>query len=343
MPVRLIPCARPRRSMRDRSSAAGDGRPRCTCSSAPTTPRRRRWPASSPELVEEGLQAFNVERLYGGETRSTRCIDAAQTLPMMAPRRVVLVLEAERLLMPEARGKAADEEQARLEAFIQARRARDGGLRLRAARHAPARRRSCSSRQAQVVDCGTIENAADAERWVKARAARDKINARTGGRPGAGGACRHRPRPPARRAGTGRAVRDGAADDHGRGRAAGRCRRAARSKQDFGIANAIRQRRRRARRFRQLGAALDGGAVAVHAAGAAAVGGREDAAAAASGRRSTRVFRTDLALKSSGGDPTDCCSSGWSWSCAGTAAQPGHADPLGGSRGASRARLCRRR
>src|SRR5262249_57004911 len=28
---------------------------------------------------------------------------------------------------------------------------------------------------AQVVDCGTIESAADAERWVKARAARDGV------------------------------------------------------------------------------------------------------------------------------------------------------------------------
>src|SRR5262245_55958522 len=71
-------------------------------------------------VVEEGLEAFNVDRLYGAETRVDVLIDSAQTLPMMAPRRIVIVLEAEKLLMPKREGKAADEEQARLEGFIEA-------------------------------------------------------------------------------------------------------------------------------------------------------------------------------------------------------------------------------
>src|SRR5689334_10748492 len=71
-------------------------------------------------MVEEGLEAFNVDRLYGGETKVDALIDAAQTLPMMAPRRIVILLEAEKLLMPKREGKAADEDQARLEAFIDA-------------------------------------------------------------------------------------------------------------------------------------------------------------------------------------------------------------------------------
>ena len=41
---------------------------------------------------------------------------------MMASRRVVLVLEAEKLLIPKRESKAADEEQERLERFIQIRR-----------------------------------------------------------------------------------------------------------------------------------------------------------------------------------------------------------------------------
>jgi len=50
------------------------------------------------DLVDPGLQAFNVDRLYGGETSVDALLDAANTFPMMASRRVVLVLEAERLL-----------------------------------------------------------------------------------------------------------------------------------------------------------------------------------------------------------------------------------------------------
>ena len=66
------------------------------------------------EVVEEGLRAFNVDRLFGGDTKVADLVQAAATLPMMAPRRVVLVLEAEKLLIPKREGKAADAEQERI-------------------------------------------------------------------------------------------------------------------------------------------------------------------------------------------------------------------------------------
>ena len=62
------------------------------------------------DMVDEGLRAFNVERLYGGEIKVDRLIDSAMTLPMMAPRRVILVLEAEKLFVPKRESEAAEEE-----------------------------------------------------------------------------------------------------------------------------------------------------------------------------------------------------------------------------------------
>ena len=58
------------------------------------------------ELVETDLRAFNVDRLYGGETTGAEVVDAARTLPMMVPRRVVLLLHAERLLNPKKDSEA---------------------------------------------------------------------------------------------------------------------------------------------------------------------------------------------------------------------------------------------
>ena len=60
-------------------------------------------------MVEEGLQAFNVESLYANEATNAGARDAligtilstARTLPMMSPVRVVVVHEAERLLSPK--------------------------------------------------------------------------------------------------------------------------------------------------------------------------------------------------------------------------------------------------
>jgi DNA polymerase-3 subunit delta len=126
-------------------------------------------------LVDEGLAAFNIERLYGGDTSVDELIQAANTLPMMAPRRVVIVLEAEKLLTPKRESKAAEEEQARLEAFL-----------ADPPRHTAVvfvcgaldQRRRVVKRllaDAQVVDCGTIADQQDAARWVKARAARDGV------------------------------------------------------------------------------------------------------------------------------------------------------------------------
>ena len=41
------------------------------------------------ELVEEGLRAFNYERLYGGDMSVDDLLQAANMLPMMVPRRIV--------------------------------------------------------------------------------------------------------------------------------------------------------------------------------------------------------------------------------------------------------------
>ena len=61
-------------------------------------------------LVEDELRAFNVERLYAGEKSVTPAsvVESARLLPMMSDRRVVVVLRAERILKPKRRGKGAE-------------------------------------------------------------------------------------------------------------------------------------------------------------------------------------------------------------------------------------------
>jgi DNA polymerase III subunit delta len=58
-------------------------------------------------VVEDELRAFNVERIYAGEKGASAAAiaEAARQLPMMGDRRVVVVLRAERLLKPKRRGK----------------------------------------------------------------------------------------------------------------------------------------------------------------------------------------------------------------------------------------------
>jgi DNA polymerase-3 subunit delta len=252
------------------------------------------------DMVDEGIRAFNVDRLYGGEITVDDLVHATATLPMMAPRRVVVILEAERLLIPKRESKAADEELERLEEFLKAPPAHAttvfvcGPLDLR--------RRAVKllMKEAQVVNCGTIGDAADAERWVKARAGTLGV-----------------PLEPAivkalvQRAGLDIVrLRAGlerlalyamgqpkiTAEDVRQAVPAG-----PEAQENFGIANAI-ERNDAADALHELRLALDAGAMPVMLMGQLRV-----AAERLPGHRVKHaieaLFRTDLALKSSGGEP----------------------------------------
>ena len=251
------------------------------------------------EMVEEDLRPFNVERIYGGETRVDALIDAASTLPMMATRRVIVVAEAEKLLMPKRESKAAEAEQERLEAFIQTPAAHAtivfvcGPLDLRR------RVIKLLLKVAHVVDCGSIETEADAQRWVKARAAREHVNLE----PAAitelvarAGLDLVR-----LRAGFDRvtlfAMGQAAitVDDVRQAVTAG-----PEAQADWGIANAI-QRNDVREALRELGLAFDSGDVAVKILGQIRIAA-EKLPARRLAPAMNALFRTDIALKSSGGD-----------------------------------------
>jgi len=62
-------------------------------------------------VVEDELRAFNVERLYAGEkgvTAST-IVESCRLLPMMSDRRLVVVLRGERLLKPKRKGRGTEQ------------------------------------------------------------------------------------------------------------------------------------------------------------------------------------------------------------------------------------------
>ena len=137
--------------------------------------------AEFEELVDEGLRAFNVERVHAGDmTTGDKLVEgvaslvaAVRTLPMMAPRRVVIVLQAEAMLVPkresEAAGRALEEFQALLE--------RPEPLATLVLVAAPIDKRVKMWKQLQksatIVECGVLEDLAAAQQWVRARVAKD--------------------------------------------------------------------------------------------------------------------------------------------------------------------------
>ena len=125
------------------------------------------------ELIESDLRPFNSDRLYGGETTGAEVVDSARTLPMMAPRRVVLLLHAERLLNPKKESDATTRDLETLEGYVKA---PVDTCCLVLVAEAVDGRRSLTKQlmsKAIVVECGGLASAVEAEKWVRDQAAHE--------------------------------------------------------------------------------------------------------------------------------------------------------------------------
>lgn len=135
--------------------------------------------AEFAELVDEGLRAFNTERIHAGDLiTGDRLLDAVasiaaavRTLPMMSPRRVVTVLHAEMLLAPRRESEAASRALDQLEELFKKPDPQTTLVLVVGAVDKRSRMYKLLLKQATIVECGAIEDEADAERWVRARVA----------------------------------------------------------------------------------------------------------------------------------------------------------------------------
>jgi len=149
-------------------------------------------------VVDEGLQAFNVQSFYANEATNAggrdqligSLISTARTLPMMSPRRVLLVHEADRLLSPR---KGRDEEPdapvaapagkrkksltplEELEEYLQSPEPLTTLVFSAGPLDANRRLVKLLRKHAAVVDCGTFDNDAEAAKWIKARLEKEQI------------------------------------------------------------------------------------------------------------------------------------------------------------------------
>lgn len=151
-------------------------------------------------LVDEGLQAFNVEGFHANEASTAGARDqmlsailvTARTLPMMAPRRVIIVHDAERLLSPRKGKDETDEPDVRsdvgakrkrlattpaddLEAYLQAPEELTTVVFVAGPMDANRRLVKLVRKQAAVVDCGSLDTVADAAKWIRTRIEKDEM------------------------------------------------------------------------------------------------------------------------------------------------------------------------
>lgn len=149
-------------------------------------------------LVDEGLQAFNVQSFYANEATNASGRDQliasllsnARTLPMMAPRRVIVVHEADRLLAPK---RAKDDEEGEtepprkgarriattpaeeLEAYIENPEPMTTLIFVSGPLDGNRRIVKLLRKHADVVDCGTLHDPREAAMWITKRLEKDEF------------------------------------------------------------------------------------------------------------------------------------------------------------------------
>ena len=130
---------------------------------------KSRLAAEFAHVVEEELRAFNVERFYGDETSPGRVIDAARNLPMLATRRIILVLRAERILAPKRENEKATRELEAFEAYVRAPEAHATVVLVASALNRRHRIFTLLAKQATVVEFGGVDDVGEAQRWIRQR------------------------------------------------------------------------------------------------------------------------------------------------------------------------------
>lgn len=253
------------------------------------------------ELVEADLRPFNVDRLYGGETSAAKVVDAARTLPMMVPRRVVLLVHAERLLNPKKDLKKDVEADLQfLEDYF---RAPVDTCCLVLVADSIDKRRSLARQlvsKATVVECSGPGDVVEAAKWVKERVAKEgmAIDARAARLV----ADRIWPDVSRLRSDVERLILYAAGNKAITETDVQEIVAPATTPDDWGVTNAIERGSARDA-LRELGLMMDNGTVPYLILGQLAWFVRTKVPAPRVGSAIDAVFRTDLAIKTSAGEP----------------------------------------
>ena len=254
------------------------------------------------DTIDDGLRAFNFDRFHGDDVGLEDVLAAARIVPVLAPRRIVIALRAERMLQPARESEASRRALGSLEDYLETP-CPETTLVLVASGLDERRRIAKQLRaRAAVVRCGAPEDAVSARRWIQERL-------REAGREADAAAVRLL----SDVAGRGAASLRNAVErlllyvDAGATiTAAHVCEvvgaSATCATDDWAVARAIEQGATD-RALRELGLALDAGAVPQKVLGQLAWVARTKLAAARVKPAIAAVFRTDFALKQSGGEP----------------------------------------
>ena len=139
------------------------------------------------ESLEADLRDFNLDRQHAAESKADlrkqlwNVLDQARTLPMMAPRRIVMLMGAERVLAAIREAEGSSDEIDAFEAYLKSPEPHATVVFVTGSEpDGRAKAVKLLEKYATVVDCNPLEDASDAAAWVKAEAAKEGVRIEAG-------------------------------------------------------------------------------------------------------------------------------------------------------------------
>ena len=131
--------------------------------------------AEFQDAIEVDLRPFNVQRVYGDDTTIGAVLDAARTFPMLSPRRMVIVLRAEHLLVPKRESETTKRELDDFRAFVQAPEPHASVVLVASKLDGRTSITKLLLKCATVIECEGIRDANAAASWIRDQADRHHV------------------------------------------------------------------------------------------------------------------------------------------------------------------------
>ena len=135
--------------------------------------------AAFTTLVDEELRGFNIQRFHAVDMTTgdkladgvAAIVTAVRTVPMLSPRRVVFVMQAEHLLAPKRESEAAAQALDAFERLVERPEPQTTLVLVAGNIDKRARLYKVLTAAATVVECGALQSVGDGERWIRTQAA----------------------------------------------------------------------------------------------------------------------------------------------------------------------------
>ena len=119
------------------------------------------------EVLDKDLRVFNLDRFYGAEVSPQALVDTARTLPMGTDRRVVVVSQAEKLIEPKRSGESLTKALSSLSDYVMSPEPLTSVVLIAGALDRRRKLTTLLMKKAAVVDCAGVEGGAEVKGWVR--------------------------------------------------------------------------------------------------------------------------------------------------------------------------------